>query len=1419
MDQSGKEKIIAEHNPEQIETFLEQVHKIAAEKTLAHKAKNRDITVDNMLSFALPKKQQRTAFMDSLRNFHGDYEKFWKEHLPNDPAFKNKPELIPGILFTNQLILLTGNHPLLVEELQVKRHLGSPHQLLELSTDQWKEILEKTGVPEHIKGKDDEEKMRYYIEHMQNLLHAAYPTQKVALMVKNKELPITDANVAEGISTFLSNNEKFDFAGSRIFEFEEEIKTASPVHHEKVRNELLTIQRVFQVSPSPGAMSKLMENGLNSAYTIAAIPGKSFIKMYSEMLGGMEYAYAVHQKASYINTRAEHIAAAMYELSHSAKPGATMSLTGDLELMRILKSQVPNYTELFGSPDICACEHCRSVYSPAAYFVDLLRFLWRGEKNADKKSPLDLLEARRPDLLHLPLTCENTNTLIPYIDLVNEVMEYYTAFQKLDKDAAFDTGDTTAEELRANPQNVNLEAFRKLKDAVYPFTLPYHQPLDMIRTYGTHLKTSRYQVMKTMQTDFSQTAVRALEAEALHLSEEEYTILTKKKFDDSDETIALHQYFGYPLSSHLEQVAEVPEFLKRSGTAYKELVELVKTRFINPGQAVLDYLQDLFTGSGIEPSTIYDKLEQIESGALLPSADADIMAVLIEKNITSDEFVQWVQDHLDEFRSVITLYQPDSKCELDTTCLRTVKKVYEGIDNPGITDETWSEIHRFIRLWRKLGWNIHELDLVLYSLGEEDITPQTISKLLSVVLLNDQLKRPLDQLATIWGDIDTYGVKSLYKKLFLNKAVQRIDTAFAEDRLGRYLAGQNLPLMAHVPAILAAFRMTAEDLHCVLDSAVIIDNGVPRSIHLETDALNLANLSTIYRYVMLAKALKFRLPDFCLLIKLFNGKPFSHWDIQQEKYLDISPAETLKFSKLAADVKKAGFKPAVLQYIFTGNVPVESTLGLDSEKTIQAAKSIRTVFTFIDQDHPEAPPFPHTPEILSSKLLLFFPPEVVEQLMAILEGTSQFTTITEMNLAVEIPVELKEKYSYIKGSGRLTCTGVMTDSEKDTLKALDGVTISFEEALDELYKMPEDFIRGNFYGVFATDMDEAISELLRRSETPSTSKEELEEKLNEKVQYVYKHFIPLLRQKLHEDAVVLHIAALTGLSEAAAAILIKNDLNKLVAELSQPGFSATYFKDAVFGVVGKECIDREIDFTWGVAAPDTLVPADRFSVRWQALLAPPASADYTLLVEVRQADESFKLYIDDVLILQKTNVDTVLSREYVISLDVSRMYRFKLEYTEITEEAGIRLSWKTPTMAAQIIPSSSAFPAAVIDYFITGVALYHRAAKFISGFQLNERELEHFSNFSADFADIDFKALQPKHWVRIHDYVTLRSALPQAQAALVDVFAEANKSAPAPTLSTLEELLQKASAWDTAAINYLAATYFNLAPDDFKNEI
>ncbi len=1486
---SVDEQIIRKYQKREVDTFIHTLLKSAVNHVLDDKDTEDKNTLNAMLSNALPEKKQRIAFMNALNSFKGtNFREFWSKHLKSHPEFKNNEKLISDLLFTQQVTLLTGNHQALVKELQVSKKLDSPQKLIELEKGDWSEIIKKTGVPDFIEGKNDEEKIERYAGMIQGLLNAAFPTQRIAKMVGKNELSIEKNKISKSIGAFLSRNEKlekdkqFDFARSRIHDFKKEIKAVAGKDYDEVRSELMKIQRVFQISTRPEVMSALLEKKLHSAYSIASIPRNNFTKRYTKYLGGEQEAFAVHQRASHINTRAEMAAMHFMEYIHGLQPRTIMDKSEYKKAMKTIEDHLPNptpnYAELFGSPDICECKHCRSVYSAASYFVDLLRFLEKTSvteehtlydiligKREEENIENIVVHGRRPDLAYLQLTCENTNTLIPYIDLVNEVMEYYTAKGSLQDSQedykGHDTGETTAEELRANPQNFIKRAYEILgntvadKPMVYPFTLPYHQPLDVIRTYSDHLKVSRYEAMKAMNPDpeINTIAERAIGAESINLSQEEYAILTGEVFNigTSIDAILSHVYYGYTDDDAFAKMQEEPDeegnsrgirpLLERTGLAYTDLVELVKTLFINPHQEVFQSIEKVLfylppsSEETNEDNTLYARLKGIaDAEPVVPVADEDILAALDEYNknnepdITADDFAQRLADHFDDISNVLTLFEPQSRCALDTTKLRTIHNIYDEEDSE-ISETTWSKMHRFIRLWRKLGWTIHELDLMLAALGEDDITSETIRKLESISLLKKETKLPINQLAVLWGNIDTYGDKSLYKKLFLNKAVQQIDDAFKADEWGNYLQSDAETLAEHKSAILAAFRIREEDLDAILKVATVtveIDDSDPdiveyHPIDPDADPLKLHYLSIIYRYVVLAKALKIKVPDLCKLIRLFDASPFSEWRIAMdgtEEFTKISPDDTYKFYKLARSTKEAGFKPAVLEYILQGTIPTDSRIGLKKEKVFKTAKDISDAFAAIEQEHPETPAATLTSEILIAKLSLTFQHQIVSQFMEIIEGTSFFETMTDTDLDITIPDDLNAKYTYTQTSGRLTCAGVMSNDEKTTLKDLPNTNTNFDAAVDELYAAPETFIQDNFHGVFSSPADlYAAKETLldHPAQTPPAS-------LDDKLLFIYERFLPLLKSKLRKDAITQHIAALIGLSEEATALLIAGDIDALIAGLSNKGFSAIYFNEVDWSNPVPAKLDRTINFFWGTEAPYEDVRANNFSVRWKAYIAAPASGEYTLMVEVEEADEVFKLYLGETLILEKLATDTVTSKEYAIKLNAAQMHLLTLEYAETTGNAGVRLCWKTATTAPEIIPASVAFPAAIIDDFAEQAIVFHQAAKFILGFEISETELNHFINYAADFASIDFKTLNAEHWERMHDYTSLRNSVPQAQAQLTDVFVLANKGTSSDTVEGLGliNLLHLTTAWDLPNLQFLTTTpNFTLAIDAFKNEI
>ena len=130
---------------------------------------------------------------------------------------------------------------------------------------------------------------------------------------------------------------------------------------------------------------------------------------------------------------------------------------------------LPTVRGLFGDVDECVCRPCESVLGLPAYLVDLLNLLKRIPANKlTAATALDELRSRRPDILSLPLGCEEAETEIQHIDLVIEVLQ------------------------QAVGPGVDLAA------QVYPWTLPHVQVATEVDAWLAKLKFDRAEWMAQM---------------------------------------------------------------------------------------------------------------------------------------------------------------------------------------------------------------------------------------------------------------------------------------------------------------------------------------------------------------------------------------------------------------------------------------------------------------------------------------------------------------------------------------------------------------------------------------------------------------------------------------------------------------------------------------------------------------------------------------------------------------------------------------------------------------------------------------------------------------------------------------------------------------------------------------------------------
>lgn len=225
---------------------------------------------------------------------------------------------------------------------------------------------------------------------------------------------------------------------------------------------------------------------------------------------------------------------------------------------------------LFGGNDYCACKHCQSVLSPAAYFVDLMLYLKYIPNATGTTTALDELLKRRPDLKSILLSCENSKTLMPYIDLVNEQLELIV--DETSKVADYKKLQTTysAEKLKIEPEHHHEAAYNKLEGVQYPWTLPFNYKREEANMYLEVLGTS----LKELEE------VRGV-ASSFWVNEK--GTLGQDRF--------LTKYYGENTSTDLAK--DVNLILSTTGLDYDTFYDLLQTDFINKdGEVKISYPEE-----------------------------------------------------------------------------------------------------------------------------------------------------------------------------------------------------------------------------------------------------------------------------------------------------------------------------------------------------------------------------------------------------------------------------------------------------------------------------------------------------------------------------------------------------------------------------------------------------------------------------------------------------------------------------------------------------------------------------------------------------------------------------------------------------------------------------------------------------------
>jgi len=725
-----------------------------------------------------------------------------------------------------------------------------------------------------------------------------------------------------------------------------------------------------------------------------------------------------------------------------------------------IKQGIPDWETLFGPFDLCQCEHCGSVLSPAAYLVDTLRWLDERNSSVAGNSVKDILFIRRPDLGEVQLTCDNTNTPLPYVDLANEVLENAISAPVFNIEPINQTWINKLDTETIPPEFID-------KFSQMGFEVPEHPIVSGLTTGKKWAITGqglRYVLDKKPTSIsvgfFPQTSWTAeeLTANPEHMNVNAYKWL-------------LSQVYPWQLPFNLWR-EETRSYLEHLGIHRFNLMQ----SFPHPKLAddphnrnliiAAEYLglntKELQIIIGIAPEKSWEfwgyKAETL-NGVKWFNDLSPVNRFLEKSGLSYHELDQLQKLKFINSNGQIKIESSDPADELTCDISKLSVKGLKG------NEEVLNRIHRFVRLWRRLGWTMRELDRAIVTLNQPTMAIEDfIIQLHHIQLLHTKLNLSIVTILSWYANIDTAPYqneglgkpKSLYEELFQNPTVTKLNpgdkdyfrldpsrTELQEFSLGNVL---NITDEAILPTVMGALGVDESDIDLMVHDA----NGDENN-----EIFNLKNLSKLYRKVSFATELDLSIQDLLQIKDLIGINPFVSDNNPTPSSAHTS--DTLRFIEVVKKIKSSGFTVAELEYLLRNEQEKTSTVGLASDSISLILDEIRKGLHKIHIETTVVPDLDG--ELTKKKLaLLKWDNALIEELISTIKGLPTYEAILgDIPQGLKFPLELMSKISYDDTAKKLLYSGVMTLGQK---QILDGLSTDpfYLSAIKSLYDQPRTFV-------------------------------------------------------------------------------------------------------------------------------------------------------------------------------------------------------------------------------------------------------------------------------------------------------------------------------------------------------------------------
>lgn len=589
------------------------------------------------------------------------------------------------------------------------------------------------------------------------------------------------------IEVLLLENRRFNLLTDRA-----EVLKNDPTITEEIINEVKTIQNIYRITPSPKVATLMYKNGFKNAGNVYFIGKRQLEEQFKNELTQLEID-SVFEMASARFSNSLNAFANFNNAFNNLTP-SSISKYDIKSIIDELREDFPDIETLFGNTDYCECGHDTSVYSNAAYLGDLLAFIDTRKISPSSNTPLkSVLDQRRSDLSQIYLNKENTNTVLPYIDLVNEVLEeavLKTENPFYNRNSNECQSTLSSKELCAAPEHIlvnnDITAYDILVDQNYPMNSSFNLSLTESRSYLQKMGINRYELMECFQSNNNGSVIPSnvdIAAEYFNLTLKDKDIITATNPDIGIRNSVWHNFLT-PFGN--VQRMDTVDFMQDTELSFYEVLDILNSDWIG------------LSGEGFTTDCSY-------------------------KN-----------------------------------------KIIEG------TDIMFDRAHRFVRLYKKSGWKIWELNQLLKSsvaVVSSYYDKLNIESLYNFMLFKQQqieLNLTCDELLSFYQNLiclENYengrNIPCLYQRTFLRKS---LSNPLNQHLFDIYIDPTKTFTNEDHPLIAASLTLSTNDIETLI--------SYYKSITSQTVALDFAALNFIYRNALISEKLKISISKLLILKKL-----------------------------------------------------------------------------------------------------------------------------------------------------------------------------------------------------------------------------------------------------------------------------------------------------------------------------------------------------------------------------------------------------------------------------------------------------------------------------------------------------------------------------------------------------------------------